>query len=100
LYVFLTDALHCVALQVASGLYKSCGFREHSSEEKYANTLSLGEPAAAAAAVVLKVDTALSNHHSLHAMLLLLPLCHLACAVLKAGGLVFAHVCAWCDDVG
>uniref|UniRef100_A0A383V7Z5 N-acetyltransferase domain-containing protein n=1 Tax=Tetradesmus obliquus TaxID=3088 RepID=A0A383V7Z5_TETOB len=28
--------------EVASGLYKSCGFREHSSEEKYANTLSLG----------------------------------------------------------
>jgi hypothetical protein len=35
-------------MQVASGLYKSCGFREHSSEEKYANTLSLGEDLAAA----------------------------------------------------
>lgn len=28
---------------VASSLYKGCGFGEHSSESKYANTSSLGE---------------------------------------------------------
>eukprot|EP00882_Tetradesmus_deserticola_P014843 GHRQ01015796.1.p6 GENE.GHRQ01015796.1~~GHRQ01015796.1.p6 ORF type:complete len:112 (+),score=41.17 GHRQ01015796.1:326-661(+) len=28
--------------EVASALYRSCGFRAHSSEEKYASALSLG----------------------------------------------------------
>lgn len=29
--------------EVASGLYRSCGFQEHSSEERYADASTLGE---------------------------------------------------------
>lgn len=41
-------------LQVASGLYKACGFREHSDEAKYANATSLGERASGAVSVVIR----------------------------------------------